>query len=304
VNKKYLFIVNPIAGKGKTGKLIDTLRMLINNNKLDYKILKTVSRGHIDSIIEENKQIFDRFIIVGGDGTAHDLINSKSITDVICGIIPTGSGNDYAMTLKMKKSLEENLEVILKDNVSHLDIGFAEIENQDGRKLIAKFANSIGIGFDAAVAAGAQSITFISGLPLYLLSVFKNVISYQMTHFTVDADDFKYSDIAFMLAVGIGKTAGGGFRLTPDAEADDGLLDFCLIKKVNKLEAVINLLPRAIIGKHINSFRVIYRKSSKLSVSIKSPLYVHADGEILTNNLKELKISILQKKLRIISNWS
>ncbi len=301
MEKKYLFIVNPIAGKGKTGKLIDELQSLIDSNHLNYKIVRTESRRHIESIIETNKMDFNRFIAVGGDGTANELINSKSINDIICGAIPTGSGNDYAMTLNMEKDLEQNLKIILEDNISHLDIGYAEIENQDGSRFSTKFANSIGIGFDAAVAAGTQNITFISGLPLYLLSVFKSLLSYKMTRFHIVADDFTFSDTVFMVAVGIGKTVGGGFRLTPNAEADDNILDFCLIKKVNKFNAVISLLPRAIIGKHIKSTNVIYRKTEKLDISVESSLYVHADGEILTNNLKSLNLSILPEKLKILS---
>lgn len=303
MNKKYLFIVNPIAGKGKTARLIDHLQKMIDNRKIEYKIIKTEFRRQIDSIVESNKSSFNRFVVVGGDGTVHDLINSKSISDIVCGVIPTGSGNDFAMTLKMEKDIEKNLLIVIKDNISQLDIGIAKIINQNGSINTLKFANSIGIGFDAAVAAGAQTIKFLTGIPLYLVSVFKNLLSYKLTEFEVESDDFEYSDTVFMVAIGNGKTAGGGFHLTPNAEANDGLIDYCLIKKINKLKAVFNLLPNAIVGKHIKNKNVIYRKTTQLTVSVKSPLYVHADGEIMTNSLKSIKISLMPKQLNIISNW-
>lgn len=302
MDKKYLFIVNPVAGKGRTVHLIDRLQKLIDKLKIEYKIITTEFSRQIDSIIESNKSLFNRFVVVGGDGTVHDLVNSKSIADIVCGVIPTGSGNDFAITLKMEKDIEKNLSIIIMDNFSKIDIGIAEIANQDGTISTHTFANSVGIGFDAAVAAGARKIKYLSGLPLYLASVFKNLISYKMTEFQICADDFSYSNTVFMVAIGNGKTAGGGFRLTPHAELDDGLLDYSLIKKINKIKAVINLLPKAIIGKHINNKSVIYKKTRQLDIFVKSPLYVHADGEILTDSLKRIKISLLPKKLNIISN--
>lgn len=303
MDKKYLFIINPVAGKGKTAHLTDRLQKLIDKLEIEYKIIITEFSRQIDSIVESNKSSFNRFVVVGGDGTVHDLINSKSILDIVCGVIPTGSGNDFAMTLKMEKDIEKNLRIVIKDNISKLDIGIAEIINHDGSRNTFKFANSIGIGFDAAVAAGAQTIKFFTGILLYLASVFKNLISYKLTEFEFEADDFSYSDTVFMVAIGNGKTAGGGFHLTPNAEANDGLLDYCLIKKINKLKAVLNLLPSTIIGKHINNRSVIYRKTKQLNVSVKSSLYVHADGEIVTNSLKSIKISLIPKQFNIISNW-
>jgi YegS/Rv2252/BmrU family lipid kinase len=302
MNKKYLFIVNPTAGNGKTAHLIDRLKKLIIKSKIEYKIVTTESRGHIDSIINSNTSSYNRFIVVGGDGTAHDLINSKSILDVVCGVIPTGNGNDFAATLKMKKNLEKDLSIIINDNISKLDVGIAEIINQDGTDSSARFINSIGIGFDAAVAAGAQTIDYLSGLTLYLVSIFKNLIRYKMSNFIIKADELNFSGTAFMVSVGNGKTAGGGFLLTPNAEPDDGLLDYCLIKKINKFKAVFTLLPKSIIGKHITSHSVIYSKTRQLDILVESPLYVHADGEILTNLLKRIKISLMPKMLNIISN--
>ncbi len=299
-NKKYLFIANPTAGRGKTQELINSFNHLIKKYKVDHKIILTEGRDHVKEILKEHHKNYDRFIAIGGDGTVHEFMNYDKINELVCGVLPTGSGNDFAYTLGMNKNPVNDLETLVnKEKIQSLDLGKVGIKNHDGSEGNFTFINSLGIGFDAAVAAGAQKIKYISGLPLYLLSVFENLISYKSTNFNIEADDFSYNNRCFMVAIGNGKTAGGGFKLTPLASPNDGLIDICIVKDINKF-SVLNILPKAIIGKHIKDKRVIYLKSTILNLTVESPLYVHADGEILTSNLKSISVGIVPNSVKFL----
>lgn len=301
LNKKYLFIANPIAGRGKTRELLNSFTHLIKKHNIDYEIILTEGRGHLQEILKKHHKDFNRFIAIGGDGTVNELINYDKINELICGILPTGSGNDLANALGMNKKIITDLETLInKEKIQSLDLGKVYIKNSDGSEGNFTFINSLGIGFDAAVAARAQKIKYISGLPLYLLAVFKTLFNYKSTSFTIESDNFSYNNLCFMVAIGNGQTAGGGFKLTPLALLNDGLIDICIVKGVNKF-SVIKILPKAITGNHIKDKRVIYLKSKKLNLTVESPLYVHADGEILTSNLESLSIKIIPNYVKFLT---
>jgi diacylglycerol kinase family enzyme len=105
----------------------------------------------------------------------------------------------------------------------------------------------------------------------------------------------------FMINVGNGKVLGGGFRLTPAAEIDDGQLDVCLFNPLSKGE-ILRHLPKAISGKHIYLPQVEMHKTTKLIIESEDGIPIHADGELLSSNLKRVEIQVIPKSLRVIHN--
>lgn len=296
---KYLFIANPIAGKGKTKKLLDTIKNFLDKNYVDYELVETTGPNSIQNIIKESGSFFDRIIVIGGDGTIHELLNSEKIFDKTLGVLPTGSGNDFALSLGLKKNLYRNLQIILDEKTLDIDIGYAEITEFSGRKFSFLFANSLGIGFDAEVASFARKIRFLRGLFLYLLSVFVILFKYKYRNLIIETSSLKISEPLFMISIGNGKTAGGGFKLTPLANPIDGLFDICIVKKINKFK-VLRILPLAIFGKHISNKSVIYTKAKEINIASDKPIFVHADGEIRSNDLKSIKIILLSRQAKFL----
>lgn len=290
---KYLFIANPIAGKGRTKKLLKKIESYLIANKVNYKLLETKAPDDIKKFAEEYANQFDRIVVIGGDGTIHGLINTEIIKNKTIGILPTGSGNDFAATLGLNKNLILDLHTIINEKTHVLDIGYAIINNFDGSTYTKLFANSLGIGFDAEVAYKASKTKYIKGLFLYLLTVFRVLFKYKYRTIKLKCDQFLLNEPLFMISIGNGKTAGGGFKLTPFAKPYDGLLDVCIVKKVSKLK-VLQILPLAILGKHIKRKEVKYLQTKSLEITTDKPLYVHADGEILSNNMKSIQIYTLE----------
>lgn len=298
---KYLFIANPIAGKGKTKLLLSEIYDYLKQKNVQFNLVETSKPGDINFIAQKEKNNFDRIIVIGGDGTVHELINSVGINNKILGVLPTGSGNDFAFNLGLNKNIKHNIETILNKKTFSLDVGFAEVTEFSGKKFSFLFANSLGIGFDAEVAASVKEIKFFKGLILYLLGVFKTLINYKHRFIKIKLDNVELNNYFFMISIGNGKTAGGGFKLTPLANPIDGLLDICIVKKISKFK-VLRILPLAIFGKHIKNKSVLYYKTKALHITSENPIFVHADGEIRTNQMKSIKIVIFNKYVEFITN--
>lgn len=298
---KYLFIANPVAGKGKTKKVLPKIKNVLDSKNIEHLIVETKAPGDIEKIISQFENDFDRIIIVGGDGTLHELLNSNKIDGKTFGVIPTGSGNDFAMTLRLKKKIEIDIETILLGKTLSLDIGYVEIEEFSGKKFTKIFGNSFGIGFDAEVANEARKIKIIRGIFLYLLSVFKVLLFYKPRKIEIKSTHLNIKDEIFMISIGNGKTAGGGFRLTPYGNPIDGKLDICIVHKISKFK-VLRILPLAIFGKHVTNKSVSYVQENQFEIISDAPVYVHADGEILTDNLKRAKVVVLNNKARFLTN--
>jgi len=298
---RYLFIANPVAGKGKTHKLLTKIENFLSEHHIDYKLILTTKPGDINNIVQNLDENFEKIVVIGGDGTLHELINAQNINLKTLGVIPTGSGNDFALTLGLKKSLTKDLKTILERKTLSLDIGYAELTEFSGKKFSFLFANSLGIGFDAEVAASVKKIKFIRGLILYLIGVFITLIRYKYRNITIKTDSVELTEPLFMISIGNGKTAGGGFKLTPLANPIDGLLDICLVKKISKFK-VLRILPLAIFGKHITNSSVLYFKTKNLEIESDKPIYIHADGEIKSDQVKSIKITLLKNYANFISN--
>lgn len=298
---KYLFIANPIAGRGRTKNLLSEIKEYLINKNIDYKLIETSKSGDIELIVNKEKSNFDRIIVIGGDGTIHELINSKIIIDKVLGVLPTGSGNDFAFTLGLKKNLKYDLETVLDNKTIMLDVGYAEVTEFSGNHFSFLFANSLGIGFDAEVAASVKKIKFLRGLLLYLIGVFKTLMHYNYRFLNIDTKEAKLNEKIFMISIGNGKTAGGGFKLTPLANPIDGKFDVCVVKKISKFK-VLRILPLAVFGKHISNKSVVYFKTNEIKVTSDKPIYVHADGEIKTNQMKSINVVLFSRYAQFISD--
>ena len=143
-----LFIVNPVAGQGK-GSAINAIAHIeeyCTDNGINYRILKTAYRGHATLLAQQavNSKIkYDAVISVGGDGTLLEVANGLVGSDILLGILPAGTGNDFARTIGVKPAFQDALRFIFKNGNRLIDVGGLN----DGF-----FVNVASIGFDAEVA--------------------------------------------------------------------------------------------------------------------------------------------------------
>ncbi len=294
--EKWVFIVNPIAGNNFAITLVPEIEKKIREYNIDGEILLTERKGHAAELSKISADKGARYIIaVGGDGTfnevARPLINRK---EVVAGIIPAGSGNDFIQIPGFPNRFsEKEWEIFFRKNVIIQDVGIV-----NG----TIFLNGLGIGFDAEVAA--QNYTEggevrKGGSDKYIWHIVKTLLFFREKRMIVVSDDGRHETDCFMNTISIGRRFAGSFFVTPRAIADDGLLDVCSIRKLNLFHRfrLLLMVPK---GNHIKDKRVNYFQTSSIDLEFPKEVPYHVDGEIFYSKI--FKIRIIPRGLNIIYN--
>ncbi|HCV42052.1 MAG TPA: diacylglycerol kinase, partial [Bacteroidetes bacterium] len=238
---------------------------------------------------------------VGGDGTIHEVLNGIMGTEKILGIIPIGSGNDFVKSVAVPARLNDAISVISRQVVRRIDVAKTQVweHGKDG-STISYFINGVGVGFDAAVAEQTKHIRYATGTLLYLVAVLQTLRKYNSPIYSVEIDGWKNVARNLLIAVGNGVCVGGGFYLTPKAKMDDGLLDICLINEARTID-ILKLMPAVMRGNHEGLHGVQFKTGTSISIESSHPISVHADGEMLGNEITRVKIDILPRALNVIT---
>jgi len=294
--EKWIFIVNPVAGNGYAKTLIPVIREKLKSFDIDGEVVQTERIGHATEISELCISKGYRNIVgVGGDGTineiARPLINRE---DVILGVLPGGTGNDFVQITGFPDRFTDNdWKTFFSKNIIATDAGKVN-------GMI--FLNGMGLGFDAQVAsenyAGSGEVKK-GGKHKYLWHIIKTLLFFREKRMQVrDGISFSETD-CFINTIAVGRRFAGGFFLTPEAVANDGLLDVCSIKRLNLFQR-FRLLLKVPQGKHIADKKVNYFKTTGLEIEFHDKVPFHVDGELHFS--KEFRVSIIPSAINVIYN--
>ncbi len=294
--KQWVFIVNPIAGNGFAKSITPKLRDMIDKHKINAEVVFTERWGHATELSEEyyNKG-FRNIIAVGGDGTFNEmcrpLTNKK---DVVVGIIPAGTGNDFIQILGFPNRFSE------QDWDTFFDLQTIRMDSGSVNGMI--FLNGMGLGFDAQVAA--ENYTKPGEVKRgskykYIWHIVKTLLFFKEKRMTVNTGTGKHETDCFINTIAIGRRFAGGFYLTPKAIANDGLLDVCMIKKLTLTER-FSILLKVPEGKHVSDRRVNYYQTSAINLEFPEVVPFHVDGEL--NFADKFEVTVLPEALNIIYN--
>ncbi len=295
-------VLNPFAGRWKGAKLYHKIASYARFLKHIEKFQLTTAPGEAIQIARETNA--ELVVAAGGDGTVNEVVNGilQSGTEKLLGVIPVGSGNDFARMLNLKPfKIKLAIESIRKRKITASDVGLIQFSDEKGNFYERFFINGVGIGFDAMVANESRKIKHLRGIPLYLLSIFRTLSKYKTPEMEVYIDGRLIKDKIFLVAIGNGISAGGGFLLTPHAKINDGVFDVCLVNDLSILR-ILQVLPTVLKGKHINYPEVRMFKAKEIEIRSNSNLTMHADGEILGTELRWIKITIIPSAVEVISN--
>ncbi|MFA6979715.1 MAG: YegS/Rv2252/BmrU family lipid kinase [Ignavibacteriaceae bacterium] len=299
------FILNPAAGKGRGAKVIPQMERLLNQFDIPKENLKISEYpGHATEIVNTISNSALKIFSIGGDGSLNEIINGiNNNHHMELGVIPIGSGNDFARAIgNLKKDFLVE-KYLLSDKMTMCDIGHLTVICKNQVILDRKFISSLGIGFDALVAYKIRSIKYLKGLLLYLASVFASLMTYKapISRLEIPQNELNIKDRFFFFAVGNTETAGGGFILNPGARIDDGYLNLCLAKDITKM-TLLRVLPRAITGTHIKDKNVFTYRFNDLTYSTAEKVFLHVDGEAieLAEGKKTIRIQLAKKKQKVV----
>lgn len=273
---KWVFIINPIAGNGFGRRYIAELESILRKFEIEADIEVTQYAGHATELAESFvSQGYTRIIGVGGDGTMNEiaraLIGKK---DIVTGLIPAGTGNDFIQILGFPDRFEDShWEEFFGQRTIALDVGSC-----NGKY----FLNGMGLGFDAQVAAEnyiRPGQVKTGGKYKYLWHIVKTLLFFREKQMTTVSGKQELQSTCFMNTVAIGRRFAGGFFITPQAIANDGLLDVCNVKRLNLLQRfrILLMVPK---GTHIFNPKVDYHQTSGLTIRFDKKVPFHVDGEL------------------------
>ena len=272
---------NPTAGRGRAARRMPAIRDVFVSAGFDVRIHE--SRGPRDleeAILEHGRAGGRRAIVVGGDGSIHEAVNGilRSGEDVALGVIPAGTGNDFAKAIGVTLDWQD-AATLLADNLQ-IDNGGSRIDV--GRMNGRYFANGAGIGFDAKVTALARAYRWPIGDAVYLLAIFRAFIGGVATPpLKIETGDGEVLwDGPLTLAnMSNGPWVGGMFHIAPMARNNDGHLELLIAAPVTR-RRIVGLLPKLIAGKHMGETEIVHHEVRTLTIEGETELPSHLDGEV------------------------
>ncbi len=303
--RKVKLILNPMADMGRAWKTANDLRPIAQEFKGELTWSGTVYPTHaIELAKQAAEEGYDMVIAMGGDGTVHEVMNGLMLVPAekrpVLGVVPIGSGNDFAYSMGITQKSSHALAHMLKaETIQAIDIGM--MTDEHGR--VEYFDNTLGIGFDAVVTIRSHKLPIVKGFLMYLTAVIQTIIlNHDPAGLQIETEKDKWNTSALMVTLCNGPREGGGFMLSPNSKNDDGTMEFVIVNKVSRA-MMFRLVPEFMSGTHMRFKQVSMGEYKKLSLTSDRPLYIHADGEIFTSfgsNLRKADFEILPKALRVV----
>jgi diacylglycerol kinase (ATP) len=265
-------VLNPVAGRDPNRDLAPALRALCARFDLDAQIVVSQSASDAEELARRATAAGRDLIAAGGDGTVGLLAGVAAETGRLLAIIPTGAGNDFAATVGYDRArpLDAVAAIATGQDVT-LDLGMV-----NGRWYTCVTCS----GLDAEANRWANTVTRLSGTPLYVAAVLRTLAVYRPCPFRVTVDGTVHETRAWMVAVGNSRAYAGGMQIVPDARMDDGLLDVCVIGNLSRIRLLWHF-PKVFRGEHLAVAGVETYRGSRITVEALGthPMEVWADGE-------------------------
>ena len=270
--ERYCLITNPTAASGTAGAFQSRVKALLDARGASYEVRETQYPGHATALAKDAvADDFDVIVAVGGDGTLRETAMSVIHTDRVLGLLPCGTGNDYARAVGIPTDAEAAVEILLNGQNKVVDAGDA-----NG----TLFFNVAGFGFDVDVLDYTEYYKpkCKKGSTAYRLGCLKAVLGLKLRKTTLTFPDGAIERNVLMAAAGVGTHFGGGMNVLPESDMSDGLLDVCIAHDVSRLR-LLSLLPKFIKGKHLGLPVITYKKTTEVSVVCDPVSRIEVDGE-------------------------
>ena len=290
-SERFFAIVNPAAGGGRSARFAGPALARLRQNKLQVDSVASTGPGHaIELAREAYDQGYRQFLAVGGDGTAHEVLNGvfagrTSMDRVALGFLPLGTGNSFLRDFS-KNGAEASTEAILQKRKRPIDL--IRLNHATGE--IYSF-NLLSVGFTADVAALTNRAFKPLGPLGYLLGVFVRVIQLHRRSFALRCDKDQEWDErrSLFLTFNNSKYTGGKMLIAPQADPADGLIEFVRWGPIGRLGLLRNL-PRLYDGSHIDHPLASRRAVRHVEFNTATPVDIMIDGEVAKLECRSLDV--------------
>jgi diacylglycerol kinase (ATP) len=288
---KYLAIVNPAAGGGRSRQLLPAALERLRTANIQVQVSETSALGHATEIARQAwAQGYRRFISVGGDGTSFEIVNglfplAKDAETPTLGFLPLGTGNSFLRDFS-DKGVDYAMESLIAGRSRKCDV--LRLRHREG---FLHYINLLSVGFTADVAT-MRSRSFSGwGEAGYQASIFICLARFRRRPFplSVDGEDSVDSRPCLFLTFNNSKFTGGTMMIAPDATTDDGLIEYVRWGLIGRVGLIRNL-PTLYDGTHTRHPLAEVRKVRRVDFHLDAPVDVMVDGEVVTVHCESLDV--------------
>ena len=307
---KWFVVVNPISGSGKGLDDFPLISKLLRDNGIKSEAVFTEHKCHATELtVSAINSGYRHIIVVGGDGTLHEVVNGlfiqKSVepSDVTIAVIAVCTGNDWIRMFGIPTRYSEAIRAIKEGYTFLQDVAAVEYEEARYRQ-VRYTANVAGVGFDAAVIERLQHMraSGCKGKSTYLRALVRTFFRYKPTGVKVWVDDrLIYNNLLLSMAIGVGKYNGGGIQQLPEAVADDGLLDLTIIRPLHWWNIIFRL-KRLFNGNIYTIGHVLHAKGRNIRIESSPEIQLEVDGELYGHS--PIEVRNVHRDVRVIVNRS
>jgi diacylglycerol kinase (ATP) len=294
--KSVVVIANPFAGTSKGRLSGPDAVALLEQRGFVATLRLTEGSGHATTLAAEASVESDLVVAVGGDGTIHEVAAGLVGTDCPLGVLPSGSGNDFAVGIG-SGTVEAGLDAISAGIIWEIDVC-----GLDGRP----FINSMGLLASGVISLTAARLWRWMGKWRYTVASLWTILTYhgQQVTWAIDYPDATSPSKAlngkFLMAEFCnGPLTGGGFKLVDGADFADGLMDLCVVHPIG-LAAGLRILPGAAAGRMIEHPAFSRHQSRRVAFTLAEPTAYHLDGEAAILEAGDHVVEVLGKKLKVM----
>jgi diacylglycerol kinase (ATP) len=291
---KWKFIVNPNAGSGLCPKRWEKAEPVIKESGIDYDVVFTTARAQGQDLTKQAiKDGFNRIIVASGDGVVNEAINGimsfseEKRKSLAFGVLPFGTGNDLCTFMGIPWNPENAAKTLIeKTAVSPSSIGHVKYPDT---KFEVFFGNSFDFGISSLVnlANLEGEMSWIKGPSKYTFLALKKLATVKQRKGTIILDDGEPLDFRLMLiAIGIGKSLGGGMLSCVNAHPQNDFFDVFISRDMTKFATLLGI-QKIFKGEHLNLKGAEYKYAKKVEVELESPIGMEHDGEIYEGDISQ-----------------
>ena len=288
------FIFNPSANRERAERELHWLQDQTKSRWKDVHIHYVSPADDISELTKEHAGRFDVIVGCGGDGTISRVLNGAAGTGVKVGLLPIGSGNDFAKSIHLPGDLDDCLKIIKNGNVKEIDLLKVSGDSDTW------CCNTLGFGFDGWANYHSSRVKKLKGGIVYVIGALKASFTFGGMRVRLKADEETIKGDYLMITACNGPVEGGNFYVAPHAKNDDGWMDVLLIEKMSLIR-LLWLLPRVPFGVKESWRGIRFLRCRKLKIESDRPVAVHCDGELLGTEIKNLSIKIHPEIVKVYS---
>lgn len=266
----WLIAINPHSGNGRGSEVAAEVIRYLALHDISYRSIAAANADELTSQLtrEIESKSYQGLIAVGGDGLAHLVMQICVPQHLPFAVIPAGTGNDFVRSLGWSlDDIEPLLQRITTSQPTPIDLGNVDSE---------WFGAILSTGFDSVVNERANQLKWPSGPQRYNVAIALELPRFKATTYEITCDGETFTTEAMLVAVGNGKSYGGGMNICPQAQMNDGLFDLIILEPVSKVE-FLKVFPRVYSGSHITHPKIRSIRAKKVTINAKAVAY--ADGE-------------------------